>query len=358
MNRSIIPGKWLPRFRTAGVIINVILIATLIVATSRHVVPVTAASYHLRYFGDVTCPVCQEKKATIEAFAASHPEVSVEIFLLDFTNTTQQAFHQAAFESLGLTPGLGAILNRSGEICVLYLESVTTSNLERWLAGEDVCQPTSLMPWVAFLAGLALGASACVLLLLGTIGTAVTSATTRRHYAIISTGLILGVLTGYLIVGALFTWFVVSLDFLSVLKYIFAGVLLFVGVWQIVDFKREKSIIFGTPGKVKEAMKRLISGKTGTGAYIVGVMFALIKIPCFGGPFLAIVYGARDDPALFLTLISYFAGMLLPYIVILIAIGMGLSSERINNARLKYRPHLRLLSGAVLVALVIYMLLS
>nr|MDO8112427.1 hypothetical protein [Candidatus Sigynarchaeota archaeon] len=321
-------------------------------------VSVTAASYHLRYFGDVTCPVCQEKKTTIETFAASHLEVSVEIYLLDFTNATQQAFHQAAFESLGLAPGLGAILNRSGEICVLYLESVTTSNLERWLAGEDIYQSTSLMPWVAFLAGLALGASACVLLLLGTIGTAVTSATTRRHYAIISTGLIIGVLTGYLIVGALFTWFVLTLDFLSLLKYIFAGVLLFIGAWQIVDFKREKSIIFGTPGKMKGAMKRLISGKTGTGAFAVGVMFALIKVPCFGGPFLAIVYGARDDPALILTMVSYFAGMLLPYIVILVAIGMGLSSERINNARLKYRPHLRLLSGAVLVSLVIYMLLS
>ncbi|MEX2685034.1 MAG: cytochrome c biogenesis CcdA family protein [Candidatus Sigynarchaeota archaeon] len=298
-----------------------------------------------------------EKKNIIEDFAVIHPEVYVDIYMLDFTNSTQQAFHQAVFESLGLTPGLGAILNRSGEICVLYLESVTTSNLERWLAGDDVCQPTSLMPWVAFLAGLAIGASACVLLLLGTIGTAVTSATTRRHYTIISTGLVLGVLAGYVVIGAFFTWFVISLDFLNALKYIFAVALLIIGIWQILDFKREKSIIFGTPGKVKDAMKRLISGKTGTGAFVVGLMFALIKIPCFGGPFLAIVYGARDDPTLFLTMIVYFAGMFIPYIVILVAIGMGLSSERINNARLKYRPHLRLLSGAVLIMLVVYLII-
>lgn len=320
--------------------------------------PVAAATHEVRYYGDMDCPACHAAAAMLGSFAADHPGVHVEVHLLDLRNETQLAFLREAFETAGHAPGLGAILNRSGTTCTVYLDALTRDVLERWLAGEDVCRAPGATPWIAFLAGLAVGASACVLLLLGTVGSVLASATTRTRYAIISTGLVLGVLASYVGVAAMFTWFVGTLAFLDVVKWIVAGILLAVGTWQIIDARREKSIIFGTPAPVKAKMHALIEGKTGAGAFAVGAMFGLVKIPCFGGPFLAIVFGARDDPALFPIIILYFAGMIIPYVAILGAMGAGLASDRVNQLRLKHRAHLRVASGLVLVALVIFMALS
>ena len=53
----------------------------------------------------------------------------------------------------------------------------------------------------------------------------------------------------------------------------------------------------------------------------------------------------------------YYAGMILPVVLLLIGFRMGMQSEKVNKFREKYRAYLRLASGVLLVALTTYLLI-
>ncbi|MHA1731141.1 MAG: cytochrome c biogenesis CcdA family protein, partial [Promethearchaeota archaeon] len=259
-----------------------------------------SGQYTIRYYGDAACSLCHDKEAVIDTFVQDHPDVELVVYMLDFNNASDRAFHEAAFEAVGATPGLGAILNRSSTVTVLYLDDITAERLQAWYAGgsggSGQMQATA---WVAFLAGVLVGVSACMILLLSVIGTAITTIESRGKYAVVCLGLVLGLVSAYVVLGLLFVWFVEAFGVFTYFKYAFGAVLLVLGFWQVAEFRKEKSVVFGTPGKVKGVLREFIDRRSGVAAYLVGVVFALVKVPCFGGPFLAIVYDVNDNPLLF-----------------------------------------------------------
>ena len=312
----------------------------------------------LTFYGIYGCPTCHEKYAIVNNFVAQHPEINFTSFWIGINLTSPEYYAAlAALNETSPPPPPALVLNRSNEISIYYSTDITTQNLEYWLTGIPPTE-TEFTIWIAFVTGLITGLSACMLLLLSVLGTSLTMVESRSKYLIISIGLIVGIIVAYLVISILFLLVINALEIVMYLKYIFGGILLFLGIWQILEFKREKSVIFGTSTKVKSIWKDFIERKSGLYALLVGLTFAFVKIPCFGAPYLQLLFVSLDDPVLGLLIFSYLLGLLIPICGVLVALRIGFQSERLNQFRLNSRPYLRLLSGCLLITLTLYLFLD
>lgn len=210
--------------------------------------------------------------------------------------------------------------------------------------------------FIVFFSGLIVGVAPCILLMLSTFGSSLVLIEEKGKFIKISVGLLFGIVLTYILISIAFLYFIPFFKAFSFFKYIFAGVLVFLGAWQIAECKKEHSIIFGTPKKVKKVMKTFIEKNSGFYAFLVGVIFVLIKIPCFGSVYIALLVNLYLNPLLYLYIIVYLLGMTIPIIIILCLLRLGLESSKIDEFRLKYRTPLRILSGAILIFLAFYLL--
>ncbi len=211
--------------------------------------------------------------------------------------------------------------------------------------------------FIAFVSGILIGASPCILLMLSIFGSSFILSEEKAKFFKISIGLLSGMILAYILMSILFLYALQVFEIFSFFKYIFAGILISIGIWQIIESKKEKSIIFGTPAKVKLVLKEFIEKNSGFYAFLVGIIFVLIKIPCFGSIYLALLYNFHTNPAFFIYIVYYFIGMLIPIILVLILIRIGLESSKINDYRLKYRTFLRILNGVLLIFLAFFLLI-
>ncbi|MFX1499086.1 MAG: hypothetical protein ACFFBH_16335 [Promethearchaeota archaeon] len=211
---------------------------------------------------------------------------------------------------------------------------------------------------VTFFSGLLIGLSPCILLMSSSFGTSLVLTAHKKDFFQILSGLVLGMIFGYILISVIFLPFVELLTIYIYSKFIFAGILIFIGIWQIIESKKEKSVIFGTPNKIKVLLKDFIEKKSGYYSFLVGLIFVLIKIPCFGSVYLSIIYNLSGNPILIVYIIVYLFAMVLPVILILSLIRLGIEYNKINEFRLSHRVHLRILSGVVLIFLAFYLLFS
>ena len=189
----------------------------------------------------------------------------------------------------------------------------------------------------AFIAGLTIGATPCIILMLSVFSSSLVLIEEKKKFLQIAIGLISGMVFTYILVSIIFLYFIQFFEMLYYFKYVFAAILVIIGIWQIIDSKKENSIIFGTPKKVKSVLKDFIEKNTGFYAFIVGIIFVLIKIPCFGGVYLALIYNLHENPLLYMYIIVYLVGMVIPIIIVFIFLRVGLESNKINDFMLKYR---------------------
>jgi len=207
---------------------------------------------------------------------------------------------------------------------------------------------------VTLISGLLIGLTPCVLLMLSAFGGSLVLIKKKEEFIKVSLGLISGFVISYIIITiVLFPWRDVLESLLF--KIILMVILIFLGIWQIIESKKEKSIIFGTPVKAKKIMKNFIEQNSFFYAFLVGIIFTFIKFPCFSATYLAIISNVYYSPVLILYIAFYIIGVITPVIIILILIRIGLEAKKVNEFRLKYRRHLRILSGVILIFLSIYL---
>lgn len=335
----------------------------LLVMTTMTIRGTAQTSRSIIYYGDINCHYCHESQAIIQDFSQQHPDVQITYYMLDLNNQTNLDFLKSALLSYNVSKMQvpAAVLNSTGIISVIFYEDITLDNLNYWytkgyLPGSE--SSMDITSWVAFVSGLIVGASPCVLLILSIFGTSITLEAKSKKYLSIAGGFIVGVLLAYLVISVIFIWLLPLIDLINNIRIIFGIILLIIGLWQIIDMKNEKSHIFGTPKAIQKILKDLFSRKSGISALVLGFLFALIKIPCFGGIYLSILYSTRDSPVLFVNVALYLLGMVLPIIGVFIALRFGLMSKSINTFRQENRPLLRLLSGILLITLTIYLFLG
>jgi len=317
---------------------------------------VAQGTLSITFYGDPSCPACGVAEQTVKDFVTRHPEISAVYVHGDYnSNATlmQELQNSYVLYGLNIQSVPVAILNNSGTLQALFYENLNALALESWLVGA-LEGPITL--WETFVFGLVFGASPCLLLIMSVLGTSLVAVEERKKYLAISVGLILGIIAAYVLISIIFLAFLGLIGFFAYFRYVFGGILLTIGIWQIVEFKKEKSTIFGTPDRVKKWLKSFIEKQSGPYAFLLGILFAFVKIPCVGGIYLTIVYNAWQNPLLIYYVILYYLGMILPVVILLIALRVGLQSNRINSFREKYRSHLRLLSGIALIALTVYLM--
>lgn len=313
----------------------------------------------IAYYGDPSCPTCIILKGVVEDFVMAHPDVSATYTMANYyTNTTRMEELKAYYATFGLTITAVpvAVLNDSRTLQVLYAENLDANSLQLWYIGA---LQGSITLWGTFLLGLAFGGSTCLLLILSLLGATLVTVSERKKYLAISIGLVLGLIAAYTVITIIFNALLIAFSlYTNSIVYILDVILLFIGVWQIIEFKKEKSIIFGTPTRVKSWLKTFITNQTGISAFFLGVLFALVKIPCIGGVFLQIITNTSNNPLFIYFILLYYAGMILPVVALLIGFRVGLQSEQIKTFLEKNRRYLRLMSGIVLIALTLYLLIS
>ena len=211
---------------------------------------------------------------------------------------------------------------------------------------------------IALISGLAVGISPCILLMLSVFGTSFVLTEEKKKFYAISIGLLSGMVLAYIFISIIFLFFIQFLENFVIFSYIFASILITIGIWEIIECKKEQSTIFKTSEKVKTILKDFIEQRSGLYAFLVGVIFVLIKLPCFGGIYLSLIANLHTNPLLYIFIFVYLIGMLVPIILVLVSIRLGLESSKINEFRVTHRTKLRILSGAILVFLAIYLLIN
>jgi cytochrome c biogenesis protein CcdA len=130
-------------------------------------------------------------------------------------------------------------------------------------------------------------------------------------------------------------------------------------LWHFYDayhLKVHDRSSFKTSGSFLQLVDGIEHRNTIVVSFLAGAMFSLIKAPCVGAVYFAILdvlitQGKIADGAIYLCF--YNLGVILPVLILGIMLAFGLSPERVNDIREKRRIEIRLVTGAVLVLLAV-----
>ncbi len=143
-------------------------------------------------------------------------------------------------------------------------------------------------------------------------------------------------------------------DTITLLLVVLIGLL---GLWHFYDayhLKVHDRSSFKTSGSFLQLVEGIEHKNTIMVSFLAGAMFSIIKAPCVGAVYFAILdmlitQGKIADGAIYLGF--YNLGVILPVLILGIMLAFGLSPERVNDLRENRRVEIRLVTGAVLLLL-------
>ncbi len=186
----------------------------------------------------------------------------------------------------------------------------------------------------------------------------------RRLVLIHGLTYITAVFLTYLIAGLILLPIISQLGRIASSTYIGIGILLIIfGLLETKDFffygKGPTLRIFPAAAKRIEEYTKRITGRIST-SFFLGVFVALVELPCTGAVYLgvlALVSLSGLTINNFLLLVIYNLLFVLPLIVIILLIHRGSQAEKLEQWREKYKPHMRLAIGLLLIAMGIWMIM-
>jgi cytochrome c biogenesis protein CcdA len=139
-------------------------------------------------------------------------------------------------------------------------------------------------------------------------------------------------------------------------RMILAAILVVMGLMQLEDARRLHmggTSIFRTDW-TKKYIHGAVSSRRLSAYFLLGALFSLVRAPCVGGIYLAIIgmissQGHASSGLLYLVI--YNIGIALPVLIIGGIIAMGMSPEQVDLFRNKHRVAIRLLTGFTLIAM-------
>ncbi len=206
-------------------------------------------------------------------------------------------------------------------------------------------------------AGLLAGFNPCLLAILTFLATAVIASSGRRRDLI---GMIVcfsfGILSIYFIFGIGLFEIMQNSDFNSLLRLALSSLLLLLGAIQIEDARQLRSrgrSLFRTDWILKY-FNSAIGARSFVAYFILGVLFSMIKAPCVGAVYIAIIsliYTKGYTSSAVLLLFLYNLGVVLPVVLLGSAIALGMQPESVERFRHEHRVAIRLITGITLIAL-------
>ena len=225
--------------------------------------------------------------------------------------------------------------------------------------GENILPELSLP--VVLVAGLLAGFNPCLLAVMAFLASLTISAKGNRTELLkIVGGFCAGIFVMFMVVGMGLLGVIKQQpeikDTITLLLVVLVGLL---GLWHFYDayhLKVHDRSSFKTSGSFLRLVDGIEHRNTIMVSFLAGAMFSLIKAPCVGAVYFAILdvlitQGKIADGAIYL--FFYNLGVILPVLILGIMLAFGLSPERVNDIREKRRVEIRLVTGAVLVLLAV-----
>lgn len=214
---------------------------------------------------------------------------------------------------------------------------------------------------VVLLAGLLAGFNPCLLAVMAFLASLTLSSKGNRTELLkIVGGFCAGIFVMFMVVGMGLLGVIKQQpdikDTITLLLVVLVGLL---GLWHFYDayhLKMHDRSSFKTSGSFLQLVEGIEHRNTVVVSFLAGAMFSLIKAPCVGAVYFAILdmlitQGKIADGAIYLCF--YNLGVILPVLILGIMLAFGLSPGRVNDLRENRRVEIRLVTGAVLLMLAV-----
>ena len=210
----------------------------------------------------------------------------------------------------------------------------------------------------AFMAGIVAGINPCLLAIMVFISTMTLSSEHKgRELAMDVCSFCAGLLSMYLLIGIGFLRLMQGApSFGNSMRIAIIFLLVGFAAWSFYDAYTvnknpdKRSIFKSLVGRIKP-----LYVKFGLAAsFLLGGGFGLIKMPCVGGMYIAIlgaIFDSGDPGSGIACLASYNVGIVLPVLALGLLLTMGLSPEKVNAFRYKHRAAMKAVTGMLLVAM-------
>ena len=225
-------------------------------------------------------------------------------------------------------------------------------------AFENALQDLSISSTATvFAAGLLAGFNPCLLAMLAFLASSMLASAGRRREILTMVAFFsLGTFVVYIIFGVGLFSVLQEKSTVVIFRLILALILLFLGVMQLEDARRLHSggtSIFRTDW-TKKYVNSVIASRSVSSYFLLGALFSLVRAPCVGGVYIAIIgmissHGFASSGLIYLMI--YNLGIALPVLLLGGIMALGMSPEQVDHLRNKHRVAIRLITGITLLAL-------
>jgi len=205
-------------------------------------------------------------------------------------------------------------------------------------------------------AGLVAGFNPCLLGILVFLAASVLSSSGRKRELVMMVIFFsLGIFTMYFLFGLGMQRLLQTEAVANVFRYVLTAFLLVIGLSQVLDAMRlnsGKPSLFRTDWALKYFKAGVDRGRLSS-YFLIGALFSLVKAPCVGAIYLAILdlLSARSYLEGAAYLLFFNLGVILPIIILGSFIALGMSPEQVDAFRKDHRVGMRLVTGLALLAL-------
>jgi cytochrome c biogenesis protein CcdA/glutaredoxin len=205
-------------------------------------------------------------------------------------------------------------------------------------------------------AGLVAGFNPCLLGILVFLAASVLSTKgKKRELVMMVVFFSFGIFTMYFLFGLGMQQLLQTEAIASAFRYILTAFLMLAGlsqVWDALRLQQGRPSLFRTDWALKYFQAGVDKGRFSS-YFFIGALFSLVKAPCVGAIYLAILdlLSARSYFEGATYLFFFNLGVILPIIILGGAIALGMSPKQVDSFRKDHRVGMRLATGLALLAL-------
>jgi cytochrome c biogenesis protein CcdA/thiol-disulfide isomerase/thioredoxin len=205
-------------------------------------------------------------------------------------------------------------------------------------------------------AGLVAGFNPCLLgILVFLAATVLSSSGKKRELVMMVAFFSLGIFTMYFLFGLGMQRLLETESVANSFRYVLTAFLLLAGlsqVWDGIRLQNGKRSLFRTDWALPYFQAGVSNGRYSS-YFLIGALFSLVKAPCVGAIYLAILdlLSTRNYFEGASYLFFFNLGVVLPILIIGGGIALGMSPEQVDEFRKNHRVGMRLVTGVTLIAL-------
>ncbi len=238
------------------------------------------------------------------------------------------------------------------------ISSLKEGESDGYFDAENALQDLSLSSAVTvFVAGLLAGFNPCLLAILAFLASTILASSGRRRDLLTMIAFFsMGIFVVYYIFGVGLFNVLQEKSTTAIFRLALAALLLILGLMQMEDARRlncRRDSLFRTDWAMKYVHGALASKKIAS-YFFLGALFSLVKAPCVGAVYIAIIgvissQGYASSALIYL--LMYNLGIVLPVLLLGVIMALGMSPEQVDQFRNDHKVAIRVITGATLIIL-------